>query len=92
MPSISVDPKDDTGGVSSSGIGDGVSKAGKSIPKKRRKAMNDNVKRRPGRPRKHSQKLVPVTGYVLPETRSRLDLITDNIGQWVRELIEAKLA
>lgn len=50
------------------------------------------IKRRPGRPKKHSTKLVPVTGYVLPATREKLDLITNNIGEWIRLLIESKLS
>jgi hypothetical protein len=54
----------------------------------------ENVKRRPGRPRKHETKLVPITGYVLPtEWSAVISQVGDtgSIGDWVRDAIVQKL-
>ena len=51
-------------------------------------------KRRPGRPRKHDEKLVPVTGYVSQPERALVEACIGkgSIGDWVRDAIQLKIA
>lgn len=74
-------------------FGDGVNGQAKSSQLKRRIVKESmDVKRKPGRPRKHADKLVPITGYVPQEVRARIEALTNNLGEWVREACIAKLS